>query len=87
MANRDENGIAHYPGWSLEVLKYLYEERKITASGHEPTDTDPGTSTSVGRLLRGGLYPQYGSLPDRAAGQPGQGARIGCPRRGKLPEA
>jgi kynurenine formamidase len=48
MANRDENGIAHYPGWSLDVLRYLYEERKITASGHEPTDTDPGTSTSQG---------------------------------------
>jgi kynurenine formamidase len=28
------------------VLKYLYEHRKITASGHETTDTDPGSSTS-----------------------------------------
>jgi len=28
------------------VLKYLYEERKITASGHETTDTDPGVATS-----------------------------------------
>jgi kynurenine formamidase len=48
MQNRDAEGIAHYPGWSVEVLRYLYEERKITASGHEPTDTDPGTSTSIG---------------------------------------
>ncbi|HEC85395.1 MAG TPA: cyclase family protein [Thioploca sp.] len=48
MANKDAQGIAHYPGWSLEVLKYLYEERKITASGHEPTDTDPGLATSKG---------------------------------------
>ena len=39
-------GVAHYPGWSLRVLKYLYEVRKITASGHETTDTDPGTATS-----------------------------------------
>jgi len=46
MQNKDANGIAHYPGWSMEVLKYLYEERKITASGHEPTDTDPGIATS-----------------------------------------
>jgi kynurenine formamidase len=46
MQNRDANGIAHYPGWSLEVLKYLYEDRKITASGHETTDTDPGIATS-----------------------------------------
>ena len=41
-----DEGVAHYPGWRLEVLKYLYEERKITASGHETTDTDPGVATS-----------------------------------------
>jgi kynurenine formamidase len=46
MQNKDAKGIAHYPGWSLPVLKYLYEQRKITASGHETTDTDPGIATS-----------------------------------------
>jgi kynurenine formamidase len=46
MRNEDSKGVAHYPGWSLPVLKYLYEERKITASGHETTDTDPGIATS-----------------------------------------
>ena len=46
MYNKDVGGTAHYPGWSLEVLKYLYENRKITASGHETTDTDPGIATS-----------------------------------------
>ena len=46
MANKDEKGISHYPGWTMEALKYLYEERKITASGHETTDTDPGVATS-----------------------------------------
>lgn len=46
MQNRDAGGIAHYPGWSLEVLQYLYNDRKITASGHETTDTDPGIATS-----------------------------------------
>jgi kynurenine formamidase len=46
MLNKDANGIAHYPGWSLEVLKYLYENCRITASGHETTDTDPGVATS-----------------------------------------
>ena len=46
MENRDANGVAHYPGWSLPALKYLYEERKITASGHETTDTDPGIATT-----------------------------------------
>jgi kynurenine formamidase len=46
MQNRDAKGVAHYPGWSLPALKYLYEERKITASGHETTDTDPGVATT-----------------------------------------
>ena len=46
MQNRDAAGVAHYPGWSKEVLKLLYEDRKITASGHETTDTDPGLATS-----------------------------------------
>jgi kynurenine formamidase len=46
MENKDTNDVAHYPGWSLPALKYLYEERKITASGHETTDTDPRTATS-----------------------------------------
>jgi kynurenine formamidase len=48
MRNEDENGVAHYPGWSREVLAYLYEQRDITASGHETTDTDPGLATSRG---------------------------------------
>lgn len=44
--NLDDKGVAHYPGWSKEALVYLYETRKITASGHETTDTDPGIATS-----------------------------------------
>jgi len=46
MLNIDQNGTFHYPGWSMPVLQYLYEDRKITASGHETTDTDPGLQTS-----------------------------------------
>ncbi|WP_300163705.1 cyclase family protein [Solidesulfovibrio sp.] len=46
MQNRDAAGVAHYPGWSLEVLRYLYEERGVTASGHETTDTDPGVAVT-----------------------------------------
>jgi kynurenine formamidase len=46
MQNLDAHGTAHYPGWTLEALKYLYEVRQITASGHETTDTDPGLATS-----------------------------------------
>ena len=46
MENKDAKGVAHYPGWSREVLQYLYETRKITASGHETLDTDPGSATT-----------------------------------------
>jgi kynurenine formamidase len=46
MRNEDAKKVAHYPGWSLETLKYLYEKRQITASGHETTDTDPGLATT-----------------------------------------
>src|SRR2546423_7752308 len=46
MGHTDSAGVSHYPGWSLPALKYLYEDRKITASGHETTDTDPGIATS-----------------------------------------
>src|ERR1700691_2999387 len=46
MQNKDSAGVAHYPGWSLPVLKLLYEERHIAASGHETTDTDPGLAVT-----------------------------------------
>ena len=46
MQNADAKGVFHYPGWSLPVLKYLYEARHVTASGHETTDTDPGVSVT-----------------------------------------
>lgn len=46
MQNKDAKGISHYPGWSLDTLQYLYETRKIRASGHETTDTDPGIAAS-----------------------------------------
>jgi kynurenine formamidase len=46
MQNTDAKGVSHYPGWSKEVLQYLYENRKITASGHETTDTDPGVAVT-----------------------------------------
>jgi kynurenine formamidase len=48
MQNEDENGVKHFPGWSHEVLRYLFEQRKIIAIGHETTDTNPGTDCSNG---------------------------------------
>jgi kynurenine formamidase len=47
-ANKDAGGVAHYPGWSREVLEFFVQSRNVTAIGHEVTDTDPGTSTSKG---------------------------------------
>jgi len=46
MQNKDARGIAHYPGWSMPVLRYLYDVRHVTATGHETTDTDPGIAAS-----------------------------------------
>jgi kynurenine formamidase len=48
MANRDEAGVSHAPGWSADVLRHLFEDAGVTAIGHEQTDTDPGLATSAG---------------------------------------
>jgi len=48
MQNEDAQGIKHFPGWSQEVLRYLYEDCKIMASGHETTDTGSGFDCSKG---------------------------------------
>jgi kynurenine formamidase len=48
MNNKDAKGVAHYPGWSMPVLRYLYLDRHVTATGHETTDTDPGVAASRG---------------------------------------
>lgn len=38
--NLDEAGNRHFPGWSLEALRFLVEERNIGGVGHETSDTD-----------------------------------------------
>lgn len=38
--NVDINGVEHCPGWSIDVLKFLIETRRIKAIGHETMDTD-----------------------------------------------
>lgn len=40
--NKDEEGIEHTPGWSVDALKFLHEERNVTAIGHETLNTDSG---------------------------------------------
>ncbi len=34
------DGSENFPGWSLEALRYIYEERNAAANGHEALDTD-----------------------------------------------
>ncbi|GHJ60701.1 cyclase [Nocardioides sp. OK12] len=48
MANRDADGVAHYPGWSVEALRFLVEQRQVAAVGHDTTDTDPGAVVAGG---------------------------------------
>jgi kynurenine formamidase len=38
--NREKFERTPFPGWSLEVVKFLVEERGITAIGHESLDAD-----------------------------------------------
>lgn len=46
MDNCDENGNKHYPGWSMEALKFLVEERNVHAIGHETADTDASAEST-----------------------------------------
>ncbi len=40
MDNLDADGNRHFPGWQLEAVKFLVEERNIGGIGHETSDTD-----------------------------------------------
>ena len=49
--NIDENGVSHYPGWSIPACEFLIKERKVKAIGHETSDTDASIiSNEAGRL-------------------------------------
>jgi len=51
LSNADKDGNEHFPGWTLETLKFLFDERNVAANGHETLDTDaPITSSAVGDL-------------------------------------
>lgn len=53
--NRDANGAKHYPGWSLDALKFLVEQRDVGSIGHETSDTD----TAVGAARDGYICEYY----------------------------
>ncbi|PAE17325.1 cyclase [Virgibacillus sp. 7505] len=56
MDNKDEQGNSHSPGWSLDSLKFLYEERNIKAVGHETFDTDAAVDFQKNGALLGEYY-------------------------------
>lgn len=45
--NMDAEGNKHYPGWGMDALKFLVEERNVAAIGHETSDTDAPVSSAV----------------------------------------
>lgn len=53
--NQDANGQQHLPGWGLDALQFLFEERKIGAVGHETFDTD----SSIDVVKNGSLIGEY----------------------------
>ena len=53
--NKDAHGESHFPGWSLEALQYLCEQRRVGAIGHETSDTDPAYTQKTA-LWAGELY-------------------------------
>ena len=81
-----------FPAWSLEAIKFLYEQRGVTATGHESLDTDTTDNDGVGGLSaaartlsdRGDGQSRPSARPRRAyrcdLAQGAQWARISCPR-------
>jgi Predicted metal-dependent hydrolase len=47
MTMADETGQEHYPGWTMDTLKFLIEERGVAAVGHEPFDTDAAVGSAA----------------------------------------
>lgn len=82
MLNKDDAGVSHFPGWGLELMRFLVEERGIAACGHETTDTDPGRFVSADEfpaetyVLEQGRY-QVEMLAS-LGGVPETGAIISC---------
>ncbi|HLR64263.1 MAG TPA: cyclase family protein, partial [Pseudogracilibacillus sp.] len=54
--NKDEDGNNRIPGWGLEALQFLFEERGIKAVGHETYDTDSAIDFQKHGALRGEYY-------------------------------
>jgi kynurenine formamidase len=68
----------HTPGWTVDALTHLVQDRGVTAIGHEQTDTDTGAELAAGRvsaeryILESGrwqieLLANLNRVPDRGA--------------------
>lgn len=55
-ANNDAEGNSHTPGWSIEALRFLFEQRQIAAVGHETLDTDAAVDFRRNNGLIGEFY-------------------------------
>ena len=49
--NKDSNGAAHTPGWSIEALDLILNERGALAIGHETLDTDASIDAAKNNFL------------------------------------
>lgn len=54
--NKDAQGNNRIPGWGLDALKFLFEERHIKAVGHETFDTDSAIDFQRNGELLGEYY-------------------------------
>ncbi|OTA17641.1 cyclase [Xenorhabdus vietnamensis] len=56
MNNKDKQGNNQTPGWRMDALKFLFEERRIKAIGHETLDTDSAKDFRENNALLGEYY-------------------------------
>ncbi|MBW7479989.1 cyclase family protein, partial [Streptococcus pneumoniae] len=54
--NKDVDGHQHLPGWGLDALKFLIEERGVKSIGHETFDTDASIDTAKNGDIVGERY-------------------------------
>lgn len=47
LSGTDSEGGENFPGWSMDALKYIYEERNAAANGHETLDTDASSEAAA----------------------------------------
>lgn len=54
--NKDVDGNNRIPGWGLEALQFLFEQRNVKAVGHETFDTDSAADFRNKGKLEGEYY-------------------------------